>query len=1023
MLAQCLAQEPGLVDYMLSERYKRHENPINKAGTGGQMAGSLAALLKLMWSGKYLVVDPSAFMSVASKHNPDLRLYAQQDCHEFLQWLMLSVHEDVNEAKSVSRGDNGAFVMRPRSRSLTPGAGAASARGGAGAAGEESDDDAPAAALTRSGSQATVETARSAWREHSKRDSSFVVDRCWAMLTDRLHCTTCGTASDKFESGLFVLVTVPPTFVEVHVTIVREIRPADALASLQHWVPQLVGSSYAAARDIVIGSLLRASPPSDHPAAATPGTEPLVVRRFSVPSTAPASLLLQRVREVQGFPEESTGLVAWYLQPQSHRPVTVDSHTLCSQLPGLVVSAYARRPAPGTPAAAAWSASLEAERRSAAPSTAGTPPAAGGPRVLRGSASRRRAGPASAATGFADADDASESGASGDCGPVRAYDLDTTKMAVEERLGASLWVRSVRPCLRKRRGAAPAARAAVANGQDMLTAAELFEESNLLDGLPMMLWATSDTSFAAGWFLAMEWARLCYTRWHDPEEAEAEAGNVPAGLRRFARLPATLDKQLVVLPQLRIQRSDSMQQAELQPDQTKFFVEDGADASGGVDLLWTAERVHGIDILWRPSDDGDDADAADAEASAATAAAAGPKRWLASLMAQADKALALSRTYAAAVQQRAEEAFSVWEKELSGLEAEAAHAMAEHDRLLADAGADEAEVAAAAMVYRSLAIAAEELRDRQPVRPQPVTYGEAAAVEQLEDVYEHKDMKDIALTPPARYDESSDEEVAWEARQRGFESADAMRDWCSSDRPGQSITVPLENCLRLLTAPEAISEEMGWKCSSCKAVRAASKRHVWWDLPDVLVLPLQRSQHIGASGLGKNSTTVRYPLDLDMGPWLDPAAPDAKDPARTRYELFAVACHVGTLAQGHYTAIVRSALTGEWWSLDDGRVTSLVPDRADDLFDKRVKGHAMTEEEQRIDSELHHLAMEASVQRNSAYILFYRRVGSDTPAVANLRATLGLAELEATDAGDAGSAASGAGGGDPEQRIRHRSVA
>ena len=44
------------------------------------------------------------------------------------------------------------------------------------------------------------------------------------------------------------------------------------------------------------------------------------------------------------------------------------------------------------------------------------------------------------------------------------------------------------------------------------------------------------------------------------------------------------------------------------------------------------------------------------------------------------------------------------------------------------------------------------------------------------------------------------------------------------------------------------------------------------------------------------------------------------------YDLVAVSRHVGQLGSGHYTAIARNEVDGEWYNFDDSRVRKLKPE-------------------------------------------------------------------------------------------------
>ena len=145
----------------------------------------------------------------------------------------------------------------------------------------------------------------------------------------------------------------------------------------------------------------------------------------------------------------------------------------------------------------------------------------------------------------------------------------------------------------------------------------------------------------------------------------------------------------------------------------------------------------------------------------------------------------------------------------------------------------------------------------------------------------------------------------------------------------------LRDCLTMYTTTERLSEMDPWYCPTCKEHRCAWKRLDLWKLPEVLVIHLKRF-HFSATHRTKIGWLVDFPFkELSLDEFI--INPDVKG---AKYELFAVANHMGGLTSGHYTANAKCDVTGKWYTFDDSNVAPV---------------------------------REKNVVSPSAYVLFYRR--------------------------------------------------
>jgi ubiquitin C-terminal hydrolase len=852
--AQCLAHEPILVEYLLSGRYKDHLNTANGLGTGGVVTSALADLFKEMWNNKWVVVNPGAFRSAAARFNPDWQWNGQQDSHEFLQWLLDKVHEDLNQADTLARSPSAeSFRLRDRGSSA---AASAAARG-----------------------PSTPHAARTAWMAHTKRNSSVVVDRYTAQLAHSLTCPECKHESVSFSSELCVPVTVPPSYTSYFVAVIKEIRPVDAFRNLRDVWPRLVRIDMheRSALELLRSTELlleEASPPAGHPGCADRLSSPVTVVHIRAPSHATVEELISRVRRSLSLPESSVAVAAWRRHADCD-PQMIPSGELVGNPGMLLLSCHAKRPKPGSPSAEEW----------------GRPQTRRSPRL-------DKATPASVHFDIRESDEV----------PGRIIWIESNRFQIIRRMD---WRASAVAALR-------------ASGS--VRCGDVYKDQKvILNGLPYPYFAAPGDKCSALFFVAYEWARLCFAIAPDAETAEADRQYFPEGLRQSSILPESPHQQLELIPLA--QALDSKYNV-LGPLEPRPDLELG-DSS--------ATQICVVDLDWIPVD----------QETHSQVEALGPE-----VDALIHDVMEQSRADAQAALTQRER----WEEQLAEAKEKLEAAEASEAKTVLELG------------YRALL-------DSEVPEP-PASDPEVLmlrAIERLPATIEQKLMSCVTLKPPFNVVQLDTMAREHEARERGFRNAREMDEWDTAQRPGEPVSTPLSSCLSLFTQEETLEDK--WKCPECHRSVRARKKLQWWNLPDVLILPLKRFQQVGSRGFSrKNSMPVRYPLELDMREWL---ASDAKEPVDVgTFSLFAVASHYGSLHDGHYTAKARSALSGRWFELDDSRVHPVHVDRHDELHAKTLKGEALTEQEERANARLEAVRVEDAVQDQFAYVLFYQRQGA-----------------------------------------------
>uniref|UniRef100_A0A674N3I9 Ubiquitin carboxyl-terminal hydrolase 8 n=1 Tax=Takifugu rubripes TaxID=31033 RepID=A0A674N3I9_TAKRU len=128
----------------------------------------------------------------------------------------------------------------------------------------------------------------------------------------------------------------------------------------------------------------------------------------------------------------------------------------------------------------------------------------------------------------------------------------------------------------------------------------------------------------------------------------------------------------------------------------------------------------------------------------------------------------------------------------------------------------------------------------------------------------------------------------------------------------------LQDCLRLFSKEEKLTDNNKVFCRHCKAHRDSTKKLEIWKVPPILLVHLKRFSYEGR-WKQKLQTSVDFPLDsLDLAQYVIGPKQSLK-----RYSLYAVSNHYGGLDGGHYTAYCKSALKQRWFKFDDHEVSDI----------------------------------------------------------------------------------------------------
>ncbi|KAE8717492.1 Ubiquitin carboxyl-terminal hydrolase 9 [Hibiscus syriacus] len=152
--------------------------------------------------------------------------------------------------------------------------------------------------------------------------------------------------------------------------------------------------------------------------------------------------------------------------------------------------------------------------------------------------------------------------------------------------------------------------------------------------------------------------------------------------------------------------------------------------------------------------------------------------------------------------------------------------------------------------------------------------------------------------------------------------------------------ISLSSCLDAFLVEEPLGPDDMWYCPRCKEHRQAIKKLDLWKLPEIIVFHLKRFTY-GRYLKNKIDTFVNFPIhNLDLSKYVL-----NKDGLSYIYELYAISNHYGGLGGGHYTAYAKLVEENSWYHFDDSHVSPV---------------------------------NESDITTSAAYLLFYKRVGSET---------------------------------------------
>ncbi|CAD1812549.1 Ubiquitin carboxyl-terminal hydrolase family protein [Candida parapsilosis] len=183
-MIQCLAATPQLTSFFFPSvttngSYKQHINVNNKLGTQGKLTMGFVELLLNMLNNNGKAFSPSKFKKIAGECSPGRQFAScsQQDCTEFVTFLLDGLHEDLNQMPVLDPKE------KKRITELTPEQ-------------ERNREILPVRLAS------TIE-----WERYLKLNFSIIVDNFQGQYLSQLRCLECGTTSTTYNA--FSLLSLP----------------------------------------------------------------------------------------------------------------------------------------------------------------------------------------------------------------------------------------------------------------------------------------------------------------------------------------------------------------------------------------------------------------------------------------------------------------------------------------------------------------------------------------------------------------------------------------------------------------------------------------------------------------------------------------------------------------------------------------------------------------------------------------------------------------------------------------------
>ncbi|WPK23550.1 hypothetical protein PUMCH_000791 [Australozyma saopauloensis] len=188
---QCLVATPQLTEFFFAitsegkleelSSFKKRINKENRLGTKGAVTITFVKLIEDMFCNQGKYFTPSSFKKIVGGYSPGLQFATkdQQDCIEFLNFILDSLHEDLNMIQAKSPEERAALL-------------------------ELSAEEEKTRELLPIRLASTIE-----WERYLKLNFSVIVDSFQGQYLSRLQCLVCKHTSTTFNSFSILSLPIP----------------------------------------------------------------------------------------------------------------------------------------------------------------------------------------------------------------------------------------------------------------------------------------------------------------------------------------------------------------------------------------------------------------------------------------------------------------------------------------------------------------------------------------------------------------------------------------------------------------------------------------------------------------------------------------------------------------------------------------------------------------------------------------------------------------------------------------------
>lgn len=128
----------------------------------------------------------------------------------------------------------------------------------------------------------------------------------------------------------------------------------------------------------------------------------------------------------------------------------------------------------------------------------------------------------------------------------------------------------------------------------------------------------------------------------------------------------------------------------------------------------------------------------------------------------------------------------------------------------------------------------------------------------------------------------------------------------------ESVAPTLENCIKQFCVPTVLDENNMWYCPHCKQFVRANKKTSIWSLPRCLVFQFKRFSQF-YNTFKKREGKIDFPSEIDFEQFIKGPI----DKTKTKYRLYAVCEHYGSMSGGHYVAHAYVDEKKHWYLFND----------------------------------------------------------------------------------------------------------